>query len=288
MRLADAEREGKRERWLGRIAIIGMGLLAVFVIGSLGAHAANAGEQKDLPEASALLRKAAQAIHIQNEESWYMMRIFDADGKESGTRKMHVWFKSKVDTENKLLIKFTEPANIRGTGILTLLQKGETAEQWLYLPAYRKVRRIRKGNENEAFLGSDFSMADISAEHESSFDFKNTGVQKCDKFDCYVLQGTPKADLEKESQIYSKKIIYVRKDSGLNVRTEFYNNDGKLEKVMVLNGVKQDGAKRWVADQIEMKNLLTKTHTTLDFEKRDTEKVPADSTFTQAFLEKGV
>ena len=279
------EQAGRRERLLGKLAIIGMGLLAVFVIGSLGAHAA---QESALPDASSLLHKAAQAIHIQNEESWYAMRLFDADGKESGSRKMHVWFKSKTDSENKLLIKFTEPANIRGTGILTLLQKGQTAEQWLYLPAYRKVRRIRKGNENEAFLGSDFSMADISAEHEGSFDFKNTGVQKCGQNECYVLNGTPKADLDKESQIYSKKVVYVRKDNGLNARTEFFNQDNQLEKVMVLNGIKLDGAKRWVADQIEMKNLLTKTRTTIDFEKRDTEKVPADSIFTQAFLEKGV
>lgn len=261
--------------------------VAAFAIGViLAAYQGSQASPTPVPDAATLFRKSLRAIHIEHETSVYTMRLIGPSGEE-GVRRMHVWFKSPSDEDNKLLIKFTEPASIRGTGLLTITEKGKTPDQWLYLPAYRKVRRVRQGNENESFLGSDFTMADISIQHEGSFKFTVEGTKKCGDGECYVLVGTPKPELDRDQQSYSKKVVFIRTDSYLNVKTEFYNQANQLEKIMELQGVRKDGANRWVADRMEMRNILVNHRTIIEFEKRDTKSVPPDHIFTQAHMEKG-
>ncbi len=243
---------------------------------------AKAAETMLTPEA--LLKKSVQAVHTQHEESAYVMKLVGAGGDVS-VRKMKVWFKSKNEEDAKLLIKFTEPADIRGTGFLTIAEKGKTPDQWLYLPALKKSRRIKGGNADEPFLGSDFSMGDLSVDKNDGLRYKVDGVQKCEGGECYVVTGTPKSDADKGNLTYSKKTFFIRKDNFLGVKGEFYNQAGQLEKVMTMQKIHKEG-NRWVGDVIEMKNLLTKHSTVLEFEKRDTASVPADTVFTPAFLER--
>lgn len=234
------------------------------------------------PDAKTLLRKSVQAMHTKNEEAIYVMKLIGSGGDVS-TRRMRVWFKSASDDDAKLMLKFTEPADIRGTGFLTIVEKGKPSDQWLYLPALKKSRRIKGGNADEPFLGSDFTMGDLSVEKEDGMEYKITGTQKCDESQCHILTGTPSAGY---SGSYSKKIMYIRTDSFMNVKSEIFNQAGQLEKVQTLLGVHKEGSSRWIADKVEMKNVLTNHSTVLEFEKRDASRVPGDHVFTVSFLER--
>ncbi len=239
----------------------------------------------ETPSADALLKKAIQAVYRNNEESVYTMKLIASNG-EVTTRKMKVWFKSKASDEAKLMIKFLEPADIRGTGILTIAEKGKAADQWLFLPALNKSRRIGgSSNKDEAFLGSDFSMGDLSVDKDDSLDYKVEGSEKVEGSDCYKVVGMPKAGADKSSLTYTKKVYYVRKDNSLGVKAEFYNQADQIEKVLTLQKIHKDGA-HFTADAIEMKNLQTKHSTVLEFEKRDVSKAPDDKVFTINFLER--
>ncbi len=244
----------------------------------------------NLPNAQDILKKSVRAIRGNNEEATYRMRLM-AGSREEGVRTMNLWFKSKTEDDAKLVIKFSEPANIRGTGLLTLHEVGKPLDQWLFLPAYKKTRRIKGGNESESFLGSDFTMADISVKPATNMDFTTQKKEKCGDLECFVIIGKPKADLDPQSQPYTREVVYVRTDNLLNIKTEFYSKqeDGseKLEKVMSMQGIKKDGDV-WTVEKIEMKNLLTDHTTFIELVKRDLKKIPADSVFTQGFLEKGV
>ncbi len=262
-----------------KITVVG---ISVFVMTSYA-------KDKEI-SAETLINKSVQALHVKQEDSIYTMRLLDKEGKEEGKRKMRVWFKSQTDDDAKLMIKFMEPANIRGTGLLTILEKSKDPDQWLYLPAYKKIRRVKSGNESESFLGTDFTMADISVQRESNFEYKIQGTEKCGQNDCYVLIGVPKPDVDKDTLSYSRKKLLIRKDNHLNIRTEFYSTEDlqKIEKVMTLHGIQKDKADKWLVNKIEMKNETTHHSTVLEFDKRDISKTPADQFFTQSFLEKGV
>lgn len=239
---------------------------------------------EELPSPETLLKKSVQAVHTNNEESVYVMKLIGSGGDIS-TRKMKVWFKSKGENDAKLLIKFIEPADIRGTGFLTLAEKGKDPDQYLYLPVLKKSRRIKGGNMDEPFLGSDFSMGDLSVDKTDSLSYKVEGVKPCEGGECFVVVGTPKEGTDSSSLTYSKKIFYIRKDNYMGIKGEYFNPSGQLEKVLTLQRVHQDG-KRWLADAAEMKNLLTKHSTVIEFEKREFNKVQPDHIFSVNFLER--
>lgn len=251
---------------------------------TVGLHTQTAALAADLT-ADQILDKTVQSVYAPSEQSTYVMKLKDKDGSES-QRKMKVWFKREGDTKIKLLIKFVEPADIRGTGLLSIGEKGKNVDQYIYLPAIKKVRRIKGGNENESFLGSDFTVGDLSADNHDQFKYDLTGSDKCGGNDCYILTGAPKSGVDAGSLPYTKKILKVRKDNFMSVAVEFYNQDGKLEKTMSLVGVHKEAGNKWMADKTEMKNHLTGHSTVIDVESRDTKANPSDSKFTTAALER--
>jgi hypothetical protein len=100
----------------------------------------------DLP-AEEILKKSTQNIYSGNEESVYVMKLAEGSGGSETLRKMKVLYKRGGPESAKLLIKFMEPADIRGTGLLSVLEKDKPADQWIYIPALKKTRRIKGGNE---------------------------------------------------------------------------------------------------------------------------------------------
>jgi hypothetical protein len=203
---------------------------------------------------------------------------------------MKVWYKRGGPENAKLLIKFMDPADIRGTGLLSLMDKDKPADQWIYIPAYKKTRRIKGGNENEAFLGSDFTIGDITSIDNDTkrYEYKVTAETKaCGGAQCWEITGTPKADVDASTLPYSKKVLLIRKDNGVSPRIDFYNSEGKLEKVLEIRNVHKASANNWVADEMEMRNELSHHKTLIQIQKRDASKAPADSQFTQSNLERG-
>lgn len=237
--------------------------------------------------AEQLQKKMINTAYASSEESLYVMKLSGTDRGDM-TRKMKVWFKRAGEQNAKLLIKFEAPADIRGTALLSVVDAGKT-DQWLYLPKLKKTRRIKGGNENEAFLGSDFTVGDLTSldNDKERYAYKITAEgKKCGDTTCYVMTGTPKDGVDADSLAYSKKIVEVRADNFLGSRVEFYNNEGKLEKVMELKGIHKEGSS-FVADRMEMKNLLQNTSTVIEVQNRNASKAPADSLFTQSNLERG-
>ncbi|MBY0471571.1 outer membrane lipoprotein-sorting protein [bacterium] len=235
--------------------------------------------------AQSLMDKAVKSIYTLSEESVYVMKLIGPDGGQS-IRRMKVWYKRNGDEDGKLLIKFQEPTEIRGTGILTIMEKNKEADQWLYLPAIKKVRRIKGGNDNEPFLGSDFTIADFSVGKEGRYEYAISGTVKCGDAECHSVTGTPRAGIDKDEINYGKKVFWIRKDNNMNVKTEFYNMAGQLEKTMILAGLHKVNGAHWVADRVEMTSEIAKHKTVIEVEKRDHSKVPSDSIFTQSYLER--
>lgn len=241
--------------------------------------------------ASTVIQKSIDAMHLRREEATYTLTL-SGPGGEQGTRRMRVWYKSQGkegDSDLKLRIVLTEPADLRGTGFLTLVGAGgHPKDQFLYLPAYRKIRRIGAGNESEPFLDSDFTLEDVSVESKGKFTYALGGSAACPgaaTAQCFVLNGTP-AIVGDGS--YSRKTVYVRKDNYLAMRTDYYNSERKLEKSMTLSKFHRDAASgRSVPDRLEMKNAITGHLTVLEIEKR-VPGDPSDALFTQRALEGGV
>jgi hypothetical protein len=259
--------------------------IALAVAAGVQAPLAHAAET---PTAADLLKKVVQNVYARSEQSTYVMKLIDAEGHES-LRKMQVFFRKDDDQAAKLLVKFAEPADIRGTALLSVAEKGKPLDQWIYLPKLKKTRRIRGGNESESFLGSDFTVGDITASDadQERYVYQVTDAnKKCGEQACYELTGTPKSGVDPASLPYSKRVLNIRKADYVSTHVDFYDASGALQKTLELKNIHQDQGKYWTANAMEMTDARTRHRTVIEVQKRDSNKAPSNSVFTQSYLER--
>ena len=179
-------------------------------------------------------------------------KVFDRDrGKDvtssaqmvlvnsSGKKKAREIMTRRV-TENGLeqqLLQFTDPADIKGTGFLTIEQPGWETEQFLYLPALRRTRRIVASQKSSRFVNTDFTYEDMERHPVNNYTYKITGSAKVGTLDCYILESSPKPGVESQ---YSKTVSHVTKASFVPLIAEYFDDKGKhikTFKVMKLENI---------------------------------------------------
>ena len=163
-----------------------------------------------------------------------------------------------VGEDTKTIMFFLYPNDVKGTGFLTVNYDDVNKEddKWLYLPALKKTRRISgKSSKTDYFMGSDFGKRNVD-----EYTHKLLREESADGFDYYVVESTPK----KEGEIFSKKLVWIRKDCDVVAKVEFYDKLGKLHRQMVSSDIKKvDGF--WTVGKMEMKNVQTGHSTELLF-----------------------
>lgn len=239
------------------------------------------------PSAESLLAGWKDAMYTDHESSSVELTLSEPGG-EPIRRSARIWFRSRGRGDSRILMRFTAPADMRGTAFLSIRDSGAegAADQWLFFPAYHKARRLSAHNRDEPFLDSDFSNGDVSFEYERGFDFQVTGSRIWEGQDVYVLEGRGRGTSDAAEAPYSREVLYIRKSDRLNVRSEFYGKDGALAKVLSVLEWKRYGT-RWAADRIQIENASTHHRSTLVFSSRDLSAAPAAKIFTLAELESG-
>ena len=151
---------------------------------------------------------------------------------------------------DRRMAKFLSPADQKGIAFLSL----PNDVIYLYLPAFKKVRRIAAHVKNTKFAGTDFTYEDMEAKR-----YADKWIPKLLKTEenIYLLQIIPKSGTKTD---YSKMILQVRKDNFYPARVELYNKGGKLFKIATTSNIKKIG-KYWVAKETIMKDIKTR-HTT--------------------------
>jgi outer membrane lipoprotein-sorting protein len=187
------------------------------------------------------------------------------------------------DSLHKSMMRFLAPADVQGTAFLLIEQAGDAADDmYLYLPALKRTRRIAGSQKNGAFMGSDFSYADMESRDVKSATYEKKADATIDGVDCYHVVATPKAGEDR----YSKVELWVRKDNFLPQQSKFFDTKGELLKVFRLHEAKQiDG--QWVVTKSQMWNKQEGTSTFLTIDGLDT-KTPLDpAEFAPDNLSKG-
>jgi len=206
------------------------------------------------------------------------MTITAASG-HSLTREMQIWTTTGDDDAANQLIKFTGPADVRGSGFMSVGGADGSSESYIYLPALDRVRRVAGGQEQDAFFGSDFSYEDITGlTGDIDGDFTYELLETKDG-PTYVVEAVPTAAADSS---YERIVYEVDEALLLPTRIEFYRG-GELYKAMTISQTTvQDGFT--LPTEIRMETVAAGSFTTLvqtGFEL-DTE-IP-DDVFTERFL----
>jgi hypothetical protein len=144
------------------------------------------------------------------------MVLIDAKGSKID-RKVDS-YRITLDGGSKSLIVFRDPADVKGTALLVWSYKVKDDEQWLYLPAYGRVRRITTSGKGESFVGSDFSFSDLEEKDVKEFEYQKGSDTQELGLDCYKIESFPKD----KGYPYGKIRYAIDKKTFLPVKIELF------------------------------------------------------------------
>ncbi len=222
--------------------------IAVILTAALSANAQLTGRD--------IVEKAYNRPTGDDQTSILTMTLTNKSG-QTRIRKIKQFTKDLGDVEKKIMF-FMSPADVRNTSFMNWSYDSDKSDdQWIYLPALKKVKRISSDSKSDYFMGSDFTYDDLGDRKLDADVHKLLREETIDGHDCYVVESVSKD----EDYMYSKTITWIRKDNFVGVKKEFYDEDGELLKVLHIKEVKKISG-IWVITNSEMVNVQN-NHKTL-------------------------
>jgi len=209
------------------------------------------------------------------------MVLRNAAGQEA-SRSLRISTLEKPDETvgDKSLVLFETPRDIEGTALLSHAKILDPDDQWLYLPALKRVKRISSSNKSGPFVGSEFAFEDFTAIELNKFDYEFIGVESCGELQCDVVQRIPRY----ENSGYTKQVSWLDQQDFQLRKVEFYDRRGDLLKVLELSDYRKYENGIWRAHLLSMNNVQTKKQTDLVYETYAFDAELADSDFVKGRL----
>jgi outer membrane lipoprotein-sorting protein len=218
------------------------------------------------------------------------MTLIDKQGNNR-VRKMKTYTMDKgQDTQS--VIFFLSPADVRNTAFLTY-DYGDSSkddDQWLYLPALKKTKRIASSDKSSSFMGSDFTYADMTSRDINDYTYRIAKETTVRDHKVWVMESIPKSQKTIDETGYTKSYMFVRQDNYVVVRALHILKEAGKKKYLDVKKLEEiDGI--WVATEIEMKTTKDKNNLHRTILKLDDVKFNQDmddAFFSVRRIEKGL
>ncbi|MCI5191727.1 MAG: outer membrane lipoprotein-sorting protein [Candidatus Electrothrix sp. AW5] len=246
--------------------------------------------QKDDPKARAIMQKVEDRDDGDNQENDMIMILIDKNGKER-IRKIHSFSKDFGEDTHRMMF-FLHPPDVKDTGFLTYDYDDESKDddQWLYLPALRKTKRIASDDKSSSFMGSDLNYADMTSRDLEDYDFTLLKEQKDNGHKVWLIQALPRRPEVIDETGYKKSIVFVRQDNYFVVKAVHWVRDGGYLKYFDVKKLQQiDGI--WIATETHItkkKGKKTEHKTILKLDNVVFKDTMDKGIFTVRRLEKGL
>lgn len=148
---------------------------------------------------------------------------------------------------------FDKPADVKGTAMLTYSHGLQPDDQWLFLPAVKRVKRLNSNNKSGPFMGSEFAYEDLSSPVVEKFSYNWLRDEPCGEWTCYVIERTPLY----EYSGYVKQITWIDTKELRIVKIDYYDRKNELLKTLTQSGFKLYQGKFWRAESGKMVNHVT-------------------------------
>ncbi|MFT5520500.1 MAG: outer membrane lipoprotein-sorting protein [Enterobacterales bacterium] len=178
---------------------------------------------------------------------------------ESSTRELRVRSMEVEDDGDKSMTIFDTPADVKGTALLTYSHKIKNDDQWLYLPALAKIKRMSSSNKSGPFMGSEFAFEDLGSQEVEKYRWTFLKEEKLEGVDTYVVERIP---VDRKSG-YTKQIVWIHKAEYYAIKIDFYDRKKSLLKTLNNSDFNLYQDKFWRAHLMVMKNHQTGKSTDL-------------------------
>jgi len=176
----------------------------------------------------------------------------ETSSREIRTRTLEI-----MGDGDKSLTIFDKPKDIRGTAFLTFSHVTGADDQWLYLPALKRVKRISSRNKSGPFMGSEFAYEDMSSQEVEKYTYKYLKEDACtdgtNQLSCFLVERIP----TDEFSGYTKQIGWMDTTEYRPIKIDFYDRKNSLLKTLNFSDYNQYLGKYWRAHTMEMVNHLT-------------------------------
>ncbi|MFV1950973.1 MAG: outer membrane lipoprotein-sorting protein [Nitrospinota bacterium] len=218
-----------------------------------------------------------------------LMVLKNRHGAES-RRKMRIKtleVQGKGDISEKGLIIFDSPPDVKGTAMLTYTHKVDDDDQWLYLPALKRVKRISSSNRSGSFMGSEFSYEDLGGQEVEKYTYKWLHDEQCPgdeykQLNCFVYERYPK---DKNSG-YTRQVVRMDQKEYRPIKIDFYDRKKSLLKTLTGTDYKRYLGKYWRPNKMEMINHQSGKNTLLIYDNYNFRTGLKENDFTQASLKR--
>ena len=187
------------------------------------------------------------------------------------------WIYERIGSfgDSKSIIRFTEPAEVKGVALLVINHKDRSADQWMWTPATGRERRIALQDRSTRFFGTDFSFEDLEGRDVDQFDFKLEGEENVDGVKCWRIESRPRKG--KTSQ-YTRSVVWVRQVDYVPAKLESYSEETLVRRLLYQQIEKAQGIP--TARILDMTDLKRNSRTLLKLEQLEYNVALKDDQFT--------
>jgi len=207
--------------------------------------------------------------------------IFDKEGKKH--QKKIVALRLGSPGDSKTLVRFTDPAEVKGVALLSVNKHGEKDHQWLYIPATKRARPVAARDRSEKFAGTDFTYEDLADRMTDDFTYRILSENEyIDSHKTYKIESTPRDPANSQ---YKFVYFWVAQDVPVILNAEMYDLAGKKVRTLHATTIKKAN-NIYGARHIEMTTVADSTKTVLTIDSAAFNKGLDEKLFTPEGLEK--
>ncbi len=218
---------------------------------------------------------------FENFTAEQSMVLRNKQGKES-LRQLRVKVLETDGGGNKSLFVFDRPRDVQGTALLVHTHKETDDDQWLYLPALKRVKRISSSNKSGSFMGSEFAYEDLGTPEVEKYTYRYLRDEPCFEMTCTVVERFP---LDKRSG-YQRLLVWQDKDELRIWKVEYYDKKNSHLKTLTINDYNLYLDRFWQAGEMTMVNHLTGKSTVVTWKDFNFRTELKESDFTQTGLKR--
>jgi len=192
---------------------------------------------------------------VKQDEGWGDMKadmkmiLRNKHGQES-VREISLSSLEQLDDGDKSLSVFNKPRDVKGTAFLSFSHPIGADDQWLYLPALKRVKRIASKNKSGPFMGSEFAFEDLSSFEVEKYTYKYLKDETINGVDSYVVEQVP----VDENSGYTRRMVWIGKEHYRVQKIDFYDRKNSLLKTMGSSNYNQYLNKYWRPSKMEVTN----------------------------------
>ena len=210
-----------------------------------------------------------------------LMELRNANGDKSERYIRLKTLEVQGDGDKSISI-FDRPTDVKGTAMLTYTHKSDADDQWLYIPALKRVKRISSANKSGPFMGSEFAYEDLSSQEVEKYHYKWLRDEDLDGKKCFVIERYP----EDKNSGYVREVVWLDQDQYRTWKVDFYDRKNALLKTLTLSKYQQYLGKYWRAGEMDMVNHQTAKSTVLSFSNYEFKSGLSDADFNQNSLKR--